>query len=101
MNHSLPGATLQPGHAKQVDDTNPQAVVQTIFAFTSFALTMMRLHQLHSAAGTQRQGRQETVHMVKLRQFGESLTPDQYQSAAGIRRFVLQHAATHETGDPG
>jgi hypothetical protein len=60
---------------------------------------MVDAHGEHRAAAADHQGRQKAVHMIEARQVEKSGAAEHFQTAAAVRRVVLQQRSAHAIGD--
>src|SRR5690349_20988574 len=86
LSHQQAGlvSATKPHNARDVDDSQPQAVQHSIFRRAARARPMAHRNGDHARALALEQRRQESVHVIETRQLDEHVAREQLDAAAGV-----------------
>src|SRR5262245_33327984 len=82
--------SCKPHHARQVDHAGPQPIVDPVLGLAALPRAMVDRQRADLATLLPNQRRQESVHVVELRQAQELGTAEYLDAAAGVAHAVLQ-----------
>ena len=88
--HKLNPSPLQPHHAEQIDDPDPEPVIDAVFRSTMQTRSMVDLNTGNFSAVTLNQRRQKPVHVIEGRQSNEVLAIKNFQATTRIPDSVFQ-----------
>ena len=89
----------QPPDAEQIDEADPETIVDPVLAPASGPRSMADLHGLHAATVALDQGGQEAVHVIEAWEGQIGLARDQFQPATRVRDSVLQNRLPQGVGE--